>query len=48
MMDIIEALGTPTVYGLAWLAISAGAALFIASVFFGIVEVKRGKDRDDL
>jgi hypothetical protein len=47
-MNILEALGQVTLYGAAWCAVSAGVALFIAAVFFGVKEKKSEKDQDDL
>jgi hypothetical protein len=40
MMSVLEMIGQATLYGLAWLAISAGATIMIAAAFFGLKEEK--------
>ena len=47
-MSLIEMLGQLTLYSIAWIAVSTGAALFIAAVFFGIREKNLEEDDHDL
>jgi len=48
MMNIIEGIGTLVMYGLAWLSISIGVTFILAFAFFGVEEVGKGGDNDDL
>ena len=47
-MSLISSLAEVGIYTLAWVAISTGAALFIAAAFFGIKEKNLEKNQHDL
>ena len=47
-MSLISSLTEVGIYTLAWVAISTGAALFIAAAFFGIKEKNLEKNQHDL
>jgi hypothetical protein len=45
-MSILEMIGQATLYGFAWLAISAGATIMVAVAFFGFKEEKNLEEDD--
>jgi len=47
-MSILDMIGQATLYGFAWLAISAGATIMVAVAFFGIKEKNLEEDDHDL